>query len=313
MSNIIIKKESKSIGVDWAKWNKPHYKKSKEDGISFAILKVINMSCLQDSMFETHVNGCLNAGIEIKGGYTYSYANTIEKAKKAANQFVKFAKPKGIDTMYLDLEDRCMMGLGHLIVDIIYVYKSIAEAAGMKFAIYTGASFYNPYLRPYKDELSGISWWWARYPKGNKEFIPTDDIPNTKYLPTDLEIDGWQYTSKGKLSGSTGYHDFNIWYNNGKKNLSIEELLESNPYEEPLYTISLGSMGEGACWVNWYLWKFGLLTNSNGYADPALINSSIDSRRFELIKTAQSLVGFVGNEIDGKVGKATRARWKKIC
>ena len=88
-------------------------------------------------------------GLPIIAGYTYSYANTVDKAKRAADAFIKIGTPKGIDTMALDLEDKSMMGLGSKIIPIINIYRDIAQAANMNFLIYTGASYYNPCLKPY--------------------------------------------------------------------------------------------------------------------------------------------------------------------
>ena len=69
-------------GIDLAKWNKvKDYKSIKSEGVEFAILKVINGSNKPDSRFYEHVSGLNSAGVPIIGGYTYSYANTVEKAQ----------------------------------------------------------------------------------------------------------------------------------------------------------------------------------------------------------------------------------------
>ncbi len=106
-------------GIDIAKWNKiTNYQALKPAGVEFAILKVINAQNTPDSRFREHVNGLKTAGIPITGGYTYSYANTEEKARKAAAAFVETAKPQNINTMWLDLEDNAVKGLGSSIVNI---------------------------------------------------------------------------------------------------------------------------------------------------------------------------------------------------
>lgn len=159
-------------GIDIAKWNLiTNYQSVKDAGVEFIIVKVINSSNKPDGRFYEHVSGCNSAGLPIIAGYTYSYANTVDKAKKAADAFVEVGAPKGIDTMALDLEDKSMMGLGSKILKIIDIYRQTAQAANMDFLIYTGASYYNPCLKPYIREIADIPIWWARYPL-SKEFAP---------------------------------------------------------------------------------------------------------------------------------------------
>lgn len=123
-------------GIDIAKWNKvTDYKAVRNAGVQFSIVKVINSQNKPDSRFHEHVSGLNSAGIPITGGYTYSYANTVDKAKKAADAFVEIAKSKGINVMWLDLEDNAVKGLGSSIVDIINTYKMLADSANMDFGI----------------------------------------------------------------------------------------------------------------------------------------------------------------------------------
>lgn len=298
-------------GIDIAKWNKvTNYQSVKNAGVEFAIVKVINVSNKPDSRFHEHISGCNSAGIPITNGYTYSYANTVDKAKKAADAFVTVGAPKGIKTMWLDLEDKSMMGLGHKIIDIINIYRKAAQDAGMKFGIYTGAQYYNPYLKPYAKELAGIPIWWARYPF-TKDYTITTDVPDSKYLPAGMEITGWQYSSKGIINGINGYVDLNIWYHKEAfKNVSKEIPIEYNPFAEPTSNVALGKTGNDASWVQWYLWRFGKLTNNNGQPDATQINGIFDENTKRQVKEVQALLGLTA---DGIVGKITRATWKKIC
>lgn len=298
-------------GIDIAKWNKiTDYHSVKNTGVQFAILKVINAQNKPDSRFHEHVSGMDSAGIPIIGGYTYSYANTVDKAKRAADAFVETAKPKGIDTMWLDLEDNAVKNLGSRIVDIINTYKMFADSANMGFGIYTGAQYYNPYLKPYAKEIEDIPIWWARYPY-IKERPITADIPDSKYLPTGMELAGWQYSSKGVISGINGYVDLNIWYEREAfENVQKEIPAECNPFTEPTSNVGLGKMGNDASWVQWYLWRFGKLTDSIGQADATQINGIFDTETKRQVMEVQTLLGLTA---DGIVGKVTRTTWKKIC
>ncbi len=298
-------------GIDIAKWNKvTDYKAVRSAGVQFAIVKVINSQNKPDSRFHEHVCGLNNAGIPITGGYTYSYANTVDKARKAADAFVETAEPKGIDTMWLDLEDNAVKGLGSNILNIISIYQSSAQDAGMHFGIYTGASYYNPYLKPYAKEIAGIPIWWARYPH-IKERPITADVPDSKYLPTGMELYGWQYSSKGIISGIDGYVDLNAWYNKEPfENTEREIPTEYNPFTEPMGNVAIGKTGNDASWVQWYLWRFGKLTNGAGQPDAAKINGVFDVETKRQVREVQTLLGLAA---DGIVGKITRATWKKMC
>ncbi len=298
-------------GIDIAKWNKiTDYKAARNAGVQFAIVKVIDSCNKPDSRFHEHVSGLDSAGVPITGGYTYSYANTVDKAKKAADAFVETAKPKGIDTMWLDLEDNAVKGLGSSIVNIINAYKMFADSANMDFGIYTGAQYYNPYLKPCEKEIADIPIWWARYPY-TKERTITADVPDSKYLPTGMELYGWQYSSKGIISGIDGYVDLNAWYKKEPmENTEREIPTEYNPFTEPMGNVAIGKTGNDASWVQWYLWRFGKLTNGAGQPDAAKINGVFDVETKRQVREVQTLLGLAA---DGIVGKITRATWKKMC
>ena len=291
-------------GLDIAKWNKiTDYKTVKNTDVEFAIVKIINAQNKPDDRFYEHVAGCNSVGLPIIAGYTYSYSNTVDKAKKASDAFIEVGAPKGIDTMVLDLEDKSMMGLGSNIIPIINIYRDTARAANMDFLIYTGAQFYNPCLKPYTREIAGIPIWWARYPFA-KEYTPTDAAPDSKYLPTGINPIGWQYTSQGVIPGVSGYVDLNVWYRDEPmENLAYEVLVQYNPFAEPVSNVKIGKTGNDAMWVQWYLWRFGLIQKDE-------IDGIIGQKSDAAIREAQRRLKL---PVDGTVGKVTRATWKKIC
>lgn len=303
--------KSRKKGVDIAKWNKiNNYDRFRNAGVEFAIVKVNNSGNTADSRFYEHVNGLTYAGIPIIGGYNYSYANTVEKAKRAASAFVNLARPKDIDMMWLDLEDACMRGLGSKILDIIFTYKNIAESAGTKFGIYTGASYYNPCLKPYEKELAGIPFWWARYPSTADRKI-TADVPQTSYLPTNLDLDGWQYSSKGVIDGATGYIDLNVWYEDEPfTNTGNMIPIDENPFAEPTYVIQRGAVGEYVKWVQWYLWKFGLFLDSKGIPDDSQIDGIFGQATEFAVKEAQKRLCMPQT---GIVTTVDMTVWKKLA
>ena len=136
------------------------------------------------------------------------------------------------------------------------------------------------------------------------EFAPTTPTPDTKYLPTGIDIVGWQYTSKGVIPGASGYVDLNVWYRDKPmQNNKYEITVQSNPFTEPTVNVKIGKTGNDAMWVQWYLWRFGLIQKEE-------IDGMIGKKSDVAIREAQRRLGLA---VDGVVGKVTRAVWKKIC
>ncbi len=76
-----------------------------------------------------------------------------------------------------------------------------------------------------------------------------------------------------------------------------------NPYTVPAKNVGRGTTGNDAKWVQWCLWRFGLLEESE-------IDGIIGNKSDAGIREAQRRLGL---SADGIVGKASRALWKKIC
>ena len=296
--------------IDLSGWNAvTSYPAVKAAGVDEVVLKVIGKTLSADKRFKEHYYGCTRAGIKVIGGYTYCYANTTAKAKSAAAAYVRTGKGM-VDKLWLDLEDKVMMGLGSRIVDIIKIYQSTAQAAGMGFGIYTGTSFYTSYLKPYIKQLAGIEFWFARYPR-TKTYGVLETAPGEpgKYLPAGVPIAGWQFTSCGQVPGINGRVDLSDWYYTESQTSTADIPVDKCPYKEPTITIKLGSTGESANWVLWYLWRFGMMVDGKGQPDSSRIDGYIGSADETAVKKAQTVLGL---KADGKVGPATRAAFKKV-
>lgn len=88
-----------------------------------------------------------------------------------------------------------------------------------------------------------------------------------------------------------------------------EITVDHNPFTEPTTDIKHGSKGEGAKWVQWYLWRFGLFTK-DGRADVTQIDGIIGSKSVEAVKIAQERLGLPQT---GIVDKNTRTVFKQVC
>lgn len=76
--------------------------------------------------------------------------------------------------------------------------------------------------------------------------------------------------------------------------------VDFNPFPEPTVNIKLGSRGEGVKWVQWYLWRFGLISKES-------IDGIFGVNTNAAVKEAQKRLGL---NPDGIVGKTTRETWK---
>lgn len=82
-----------------------------------------------------------------------------------------------------------------------------------------------------------------------------------------------------------------------KKNIIITDTPSiQNPYTEPTKNVGRGTTGNDAKWVQWCLWRFGLLAKTG-------IDGVIGSKSVSAIKVAQARLGLVP---DGIVGEKTR-------
>lgn len=203
-------------GIDVSGYNKIlDYNAVKNDGVKFAILKIIRKDLKLDKLFETHLNGFNKVGIYVPGVYNYSYAITTRKARADALIVLRYLKQYKLPSstvVYMDVEDKCQQGLGESLIDIINVYQDTIEKAGYSFGLYTGLSFYRNYIAPYKDSLKCHTLWIARYYNGYN-VMNFSENPDNNYKPNvDVNIMGWQYTSSGKVNGIQGNVDLNISY-----------------------------------------------------------------------------------------------------
>lgn len=267
-------------GIDVAKWNGIiDWKKVKESGLEFAILKAINKQCQKEDAFERNYNGAISQGLPVDV-YNYSYALTVDKAISDAKTVLSVISGKKIGTVWLDIEDKSQMNLGMTLIEIINSYKNIIESAGYKFGVYTGISFYNSFIKPFYTFVD-CPFWIARYPsKAQMDFA---DMPREDKKPSILHpLWGWQYTSTGRVGGISGNVDLSITYD------CAEE--EKEP-EETRRTLRKGDSGADVVYLQQRL-------TSKGYG-VGKIDGKFGSMTDEATRALQAENGLV---VDGIVG-----------
>ncbi len=185
----------------------------KSAGVDHTILKVIRKDLNSDTKFEQNWTGCNSASITVDGVYNYSYSTTLAKAKTDAQKVLSILNGRKC-TVWLDVEDKCLQGIGPLLKDIINTYKDIIVNAGYDFGVYTGMSFYISYIKPYASQIECNKFWVARYYNASNKMTVSLN-PNEQYNPKlniGRDIYGWQYTSAGQVPGINGNVDLNVIY-----------------------------------------------------------------------------------------------------
>ena len=284
MSKKVIDVSSYQGLVDWVK--------VKAAGIQGAILKIIRKDLNPDNQFENNWAGCEKAGMPVVGVYNYSYATTVEKARSDAQKVIDTLAGRTAK-VWLDVEDACMKGLGHKLIDIILAYQAVIQAAGLEFGVYTGLSFYNDYIKPYASQVD-CHFWISRYPSTSRKKVgdtpPADKQPLVSHI-----LEGWQWASTGRVDGIGGNVDFNEWYG------SIPEP-ESNGYNphsipERLLKLTHPNMGgDDVAWAQWHLHRLGFLP------DESEIDGIYGPKTEAAVKAAQKHYGIA---VDGIVGANT--------
>ena len=223
-------------GIDVAKWNGIiDWKKVKTAGVEFAVLKVIDKSNKTESSFIRNYAGASAQGLPLDV-YNYLYTTTEAAAREAARAVVNALAERKIGKVWADVEDACLKNKGILLIRILNTYKSVIEAAGYEFGVYTGLSFYNSYIKPYKDYID-CDFWIARYPTTKDMTIDMDPIASKKPAICH-NLWGWQHSSRGRVPGISGYVDLDICYTK----VDSSGTMQSTTAYYPRYTGSSASI-----------------------------------------------------------------------
>lgn len=223
-------------GIDVAKWNGIiDWKKVKTAGVEFAVLKVIDKSNKTESSFIRNYAGASAQGLPLDV-YNYLYTTTEAAAREAARAVVNALAGRKIGKVWADVEDACLKNKGILLIRIINTYKAVIEAAGYEFGVYTGLSFYNSYIKPYKDYID-CDFWIARYPSTKDMTI--NMAPAASKKPAICHnLWGWQHSSRGRVPGISGYVDLDICYTK----VDSSGIMQSTTAYYPRYTGTSGSI-----------------------------------------------------------------------
>jgi Lyzozyme M1 (1,4-beta-N-acetylmuramidase) len=299
-----ISKDIVAKGTDISKWQGTvDFVKMKQEGIAFVIIRA-GYGETQDKMFNTYINNALRAGISV-GVYWFIYAKDktdIIKNVHKFHQVIETYKDKITCGVWADWEYDSDKKAGFLTIEqrseMVGEFCKIMIGYRYDTGIYANMDYIQ---NKFTSELvAAYPLWYARYEKkiGSAGYKGKDGHP---YI--------WQYSSKGtgKVYGvESKYVDLDYAYfqilDKSTNNISEAASININPYLEPTSNIRKGTRGEGTKWVQWYLWRFGLL-------EGAEIDGVIGTKSEAAIRIAQKRLGLV---VDGIVGKNTRQTFKMV-
>ena len=273
--------------IDVSSWQSGiNFYQVKADGIGAAIIRsgYGRETSQKDSRFEEHYRGAKAAGLKI-GSYWYSYAKSVEDAKREAQACLSCIKDKRFDLpIYYDMEEASQKALGKATLTAMAIaFCDAVKAAGYRAGVYANPDWYLGYL-DYQMLRAKYSIWLAHW-------------ANTHTLACDI----WQYTDSGKVSGISGRVDMNLIEN--------ERVIGGNaPGKTPVAVMMRMTAAEGYQNRAGQVKVLKRLLNSFGFkgADgkALVISETFDNNTTYAVKALQKKFDI---EVDGIVGPDT---WK---
>ncbi len=188
-------------GIDVSKWQgEIDWQKVKAAGVQFAVLRdgFGRYPGQEDAFFEKNYKNAKAAGLYV-GAYHYSYAKTVDEAKKEAAYCLSLLKGKVFEfPICYDLEDAGQAALSkEEISNIADAFCSELEKAGYYVCLYMNLSWLNSKLR--EDIFQKYDIWLAHWAK-QTGFSRSYGL--------------WQYASDGTVDGIKGRVDLDSAYKN---------------------------------------------------------------------------------------------------
>lgn len=191
------------------------YQKVKSAGIEAVIIRAGygRETSQKDEEFETHYKNAKAAGLKV-GAYWYSYADSVEDAKREAQACLACIKGKSFDMpIYYDLEDSSQTKYGKTnLTNMAVAFCEAIKKGGYRAGVYANLNWFNNYL-DYATLKKSYSIWLAQYNSVNQ-----------------LDCEIWQNSSTGKINGINGNVDTNIVFNNAVFNSNT---IPANPTPKP--------------------------------------------------------------------------------
>lgn len=187
-------------GIDVSQWQGSiNWSAVKQAGVDFAIVRAgYGRSATQeDPYFDVNVQNAKANGIDV-GVYWYSYAQSVEEAKKEAEVCYSVIKDYSFEfPIYFDIEDPTQEYLSTATISaMVDAFCSTLESKGYYVGVYSSAFFLSGKI--YQNIRDKYSIWVAHFGAASPAY----------YSPYGI----WQYTSTGRVNGINGNVDLNHCY-----------------------------------------------------------------------------------------------------
>ena len=173
-----------------------NWKEVKESGVEYAILRAgfgrtaVNQT---DKCFEYNYKNAKAVGLKL-GAYWYSYADSIEDAKREAQACLTVLKGKTFELpVFYDMEDGFQTSFGKsMLTTMAEMFCETIKAGGFAPGVYANLTWFENYL-DYDSLKKYYPIWLAQY-----------------HTEAQLGCDIWQYSSEGSVPGVSSDVDMNI-------------------------------------------------------------------------------------------------------
>ena len=184
-------------GIDVSVYQgKINFKKVKNDGISFVIMRAGHGDSA-DTRFAYNYKNARKNGLKV-GCYWFITATSQEALKRQAKKCLNTIKGKEFDLpVFVDIESYSQFNRGKDFCSaLVSNFSEMVKKAGYDQGWYTSASFVNKYLSDKVISKSGYMSWVAQH---------------NRRLSYNAPCDIWQYSHTGRVKGISTYVDLN-WY-----------------------------------------------------------------------------------------------------
>lgn len=188
-----------SKGIDVSKHQGTiDWQKVKASGVDFAMIRAGygRYDNQKDECFEENYKNAKQAGVKV-GAYLYSYAKSVDDAKKEAETFLKWISGKQFEyPVAFDVEEKAQSDKGKQFVsDIIRVFCETVEKAGYYVCIYANKYWLDNFVDD--DCKKKYDAWLAQWAE-KATYVGNYGI--------------WQYSSQGSVDGISGRSDMDESY-----------------------------------------------------------------------------------------------------
>lgn len=203
-------------GMDVSEWQgNIDFKKVKEDGIEVVYIRAGQGFSYEDEKFERNYKEAKKYDLKV-GAYHYVTARNEDEARRQARFFVSLVSGKKIDCkLAMDFEHFPNLSKSQINKISIAFLEEVEKLSGKKAVVYSDAYNAN---HTFEGEVTKYPLWIAQY--GVEK--PQND-GRWKYW------EGFQYTSKGRVSGIKG----NVDRDKFTKEILLDDGVEIPPNDKP--------------------------------------------------------------------------------